>query len=299
MVVVTGAAGQLGRAVVQTLMAQGVAVCGCDLVPCPSCLPTSVPWISLDLADAPEGFVWPEGTICVLHLAGSKHDVPFSFDAAHLWLRANLLSTSGALAACASVVRRFVYVSTMSVYAAEAHSPLTEEALVSPTTAYGMSKWLGELACRVFEAADPSRKVVILRLAQVYGPGTLPENALYRLIQQAIEHRRLQLTCPATLKRDYLYLTDAADALAIAVTGCPPGVYNVGYGRPVTMGELATAIARSVPGCADPEYVAAGGTDRFLCTERFTAATGFVANVTPADGVGAEVTRLLRSGGQV
>lgn len=298
MVVVTGAAGQLGQAVVQNLIAQGVIVYGCDIAPRPPFFPASIPWICLDLADPPEGFVWPEGTVCVLHLAGSKHDVPFSFDAAHLWLKANLLSTSGALAACSSVVRRFVYVSTISVYSPEASSPLSEEALVGPMTGYGMSKYLGELACRVFEAADSSREVVILRLAQVYGPGTLPENALYRLIQQAIEHRQLRLTCPPTLKRDYLYLTDAADALAIAVTRCPPGVYNVGYGRGVTMGELATAIARSVPGCADPEYTATEGTDRFLSTERFAAATGFAPKVTPADGVGVEVMRLLQVGSQ-
>lgn len=299
MVVVTGAAGQLGQAVVQTLIAQGVSVYGCDIAPRPPSLPVSIPWLCLNLANPPEGFVWPEGTTCILHLAGSKRDVSFSVDAAQLWLKANLLSTSGALGACSSAVRRFVYVSTISVYAAEAHSPLSEEAPVSPTTGYGMSKWLGELACRVFEAADPSRKVAILRLAQVYGPGTLPENALYRLIQQAIEHRRLRLTCSATLKRDYLHLTDAADALARAVIRCLSGVYNVGYGRGVTMGELATAIARSVPGCADPEYVAAGGTDRFLSTERFAATTGFAPKVTPADGVRAEVTRLLRAGGQV
>ena len=226
MIVVTGAAGQLGRAATDLLLDRGVEVHACDLVE----PPVGTSRERVDLADLPEGFRFPAAARCVLHLAGSREDVPFTTASASALLQANLLATAGALAACPDGVERFVHVSSLSVYDASVDGPLDEETVLRPPTPYGASKLSAELAVRLAAATAPSRRFVLLRLAQVYGPGTAPENAVSRLIDQAVRDRTLSLTCSSQLARDYLHVDDAVAALAVACDA-PCGTFNVGAGR--------------------------------------------------------------------
>jgi UDP-glucuronate 4-epimerase len=297
-IVITGAAGQLGQAVTRELVARGVPVMGVDIAEKPNTVDASVAWIRVNLADCPTDFSWPCEAVAVLHLAGSTTATKLSHSSVRHWLNSNAVTTGTALAACQATVQRFVYVSSISVYGQATDSPLTENSVTAPVTGYGVSKLLGEMACRLHietGAMNPSA-LVVLRLAQVYGPGTSTENALYRLIRQAIDHRRLDLTCTEGLRRDYMFVSDAAQALRLAVLACPGGLYNVGYGRPVTMGELAVAIARSTPGCDHPRFSPTDSLAEFhltLLADRFFEATGFRPRVSPSEGIAGEAARLM------
>jgi len=285
-IVVTGAAGQLGRSTVQLLQSQGMLVHAYDRVSSES-LPFSHTLV--DLANPRSDFYWPEETETVLHLAGSRDIAGFSSAAAQEMLDSNLLSTATALAACGSHVRRFVYVSSMSVYAADAPVPTPESGPTDPVSLYAKSKWLGEQACHVFQTANSAFQLTIVRLAQVYGPGSPDHLAIYKLIDQALRTGCMYLDCMPDLKRDFIYLDDAAIALVYAVQTCPSGIYNIGGGKPVTMQELADIVAASVASPATVSFGMKRGTDRALAADAFRTITGFVPLISIQDGIARDV----------
>lgn len=295
--VVTGACGQLGRGAMNELHLRGLDVLGCDLSDDP--LDTGdvpIRWLKMDLSQLDDGFAWPMDVKGVLHLAGAKWDQAFSVDTTTSLLRANLLALAGALSACRGHVQRFVHVSSISVYDPSIQGAISEEMPTKPKTPYGISKLLSEMACGIFAQSHIECEVVIIRLAQVYGPGTWKENAVYRLIEQAIFDRDLVLTCSPELARDYIHFDDARRALVAAALFCPAGVYNVGYGSPVTMGQIATSIANAVPGCHLPRFsndTGEGLKGRYLSNRRFLAHTQFRPAVQLDQGIRKEVEKRL------
>lgn len=297
-VAVTGVAGQLGRAVVERLARLDVPVRGYDRCAWPA---APVPLVELDLTDVGPGFEWPSSVSTVLHLAGYREPTELTAGSIRLLYRANLETVAAALAACTDSVRHFVYVSSMAVYGAEADTPTTEAEPPAPDSLYGVSKLLGEHACGVFRRTHPGCAVTIVRLAQVYGPGSPEHLALYRLIHQGLRGDRLELQCAAELRRDYLYLTDAADALALAVVKGDDGVYNAGGGGGVAMGELVEAVAHALPHAVSTAFGSARGDDRVLDSRRFSEQVGFRPSIALSEGVRREVERIAaqRSDGEV
>jgi nucleoside-diphosphate-sugar epimerase len=68
-----------------------------------------------------------------------------------------------------SGVKRLVFTSSREVYGEPAGMPVAESAPLRPKNAYGSSKAAGEMCCAM--AADSGLETVVLRLANVYGPG--------------------------------------------------------------------------------------------------------------------------------
>ncbi|MCK4791969.1 MAG: NAD(P)-dependent oxidoreductase [Desulfobacteraceae bacterium] len=294
MIAVTGAAGQLGRMTIQVLLQQGVSIHAYDRVPARD---LGCPYTVVDLVNPPIKFYWPHKVKSVLHLAGLRDQVGFSIDGVRTMLEANLQCMATALAACGAQVRRFAYVSSMSVYAAEAPLPTPENGPINPVSIYAISKWLGELACHAFQAAHPACQMIIVRLAQIYGPRS-PENlAIYKLINQALDTGHMYLDCIPDLKRDFLYLDDAAKALALALQTCPSGTFNIGSGKSTSMQELADAVAVSVENPTTIEFGMNHGIDRILATDAFREATGFVPSISLRNGIAQEVERIVKERG--
>ncbi|HSY52589.1 MAG TPA: NAD(P)-dependent oxidoreductase [Thermoanaerobaculia bacterium] len=285
----TGAAGQLGASIVRELLARGAHVTGTDRVPAPPSL-SSIPWVERDLAsESGNGLAWPD-VDTVIHSAGSKRDHPFRAGEAVELLYANVVSTAAALG-CSRSVRRLVLISSISVYGATV-GEIDESMSGYPVSSYGLSKWLAELVAALWVGADACRELVIIRLSQVYGPMTSPDNAMYRLIGQALESGRLDLLCPATLLRDYIHVEDAARAIVEGALGCPPGTYNVGAGRGLSMGEIAAAITETSGAVLGRFAGDEAAKDRYLSTALFLRATGFVPRIKLRDGIAREVSRL-------
>jgi UDP-glucose 4-epimerase len=289
MIVVTGAAGQLGQMTIQVLLQQGAFIHAYD------CVPTrdlKCPFTVVDLVNPPIKFSWPHKAKSILHLAGLRDQASFSIDGARTMFEANFLSTATALAACGVQVQRFVYVSSISVYAAQAPWPTSENGPINPVSIYATSKWLGELACHAFQIVHPTCQVIIIRLAQVYGPRSPANLSIYKLINQALNTGHMYLDCVPNLKRDFLYLDDAAKSLALAVQNCPSGTFNIGSGKSVSMQELADAVASSVEKPTTMEFGRNHGIDRTLATDAFRKATGFVPSISLRSGIALEVARI-------
>jgi len=165
-VLVTGAAGRVGTAVCRELAGRHY-VRGLDLVPC-----AADEVLVGDLLDAETRARALAGMEGVIHLAfcGRTRDVAGSY-AINAQGTYQLLEAAQALG-----VSRFVYASTLSVYSGAqwqewaTRGMMSEEVPPLPGEIYGLTKYLGEEACRMF--GRNGLRCTILRLTGV----TLPDH---------------------------------------------------------------------------------------------------------------------------
>jgi len=289
-VIVTGALGLLGRSVTAMLADEGHWVIGYDrLAP----VEARRDLVRLDLSGISGDFRWPDGTDVVLHLAGVwDPPVPSGAGLQHQ-IQANVEAVARSVSACNGRTRRFVYVSSMSVYGRANTVPSREEETPFPDNWYGRTKWLGEQACRLAGETYPDLDIVILRLAQVYGPGTPIRTLMYQLIDQAVTRGCIEMRCSPTMMRDHIHLSDATRALVLAATvSFPPGVYNVGCGGH-TVAHLGQCIAGA---CSQPirlEFGCEPGQDKAIDPSKFISETAFNPVIPLCDGVADEVGKYI------
>jgi UDP-glucose 4-epimerase len=166
-VLVTGAAGFLGRAVVTALAEDGMIVrAAVRSDPNPPFKADIEVVKHPDLAQPIDWRPLLEGTDIVIHLAGIAH-ITTSLGPA-LYDRVNHLATAQAAATAAQRgIRRFVFVSSIRAQSGPAcNHALTERDPPTPSDAYGRSKLAAEAA-----VALSGVPFTILRPVLLYGPG--------------------------------------------------------------------------------------------------------------------------------
>ncbi|UFN44001.1 NAD-dependent epimerase/dehydratase family protein [Nocardioides okcheonensis] len=147
-VLVTGAAGSLGRTVCPGLVAAGHEVVGLDLVPAPD--GTTFAWHEADCADADavEAVLAAEHLDAVVHLAGFPDEASLPTE-----LTSHVVTTAALLdAMLAHRVPRMVYASSNHAVGRtpRADGELTEHALPRPDTYYGVAKVAAEALLQLF-----------------------------------------------------------------------------------------------------------------------------------------------------
>jgi UDP-glucose 4-epimerase len=102
---------------------------------------------------------------------------------------------------------------------------------------YGKTKLNGEQLVEMFARAN-SRRHVILRLFNVYGPGETSGHVIPDMVGQ------IKRRVPVTLgnqrsRRDFVFITDVVDAFQTAITSSVLfGTYNVGTGIAYSIANL-------------------------------------------------------------
>lgn len=143
-------------------------------------------------------------------------------------------------------VKRFVYVSSSSVYGQTLGSPSKEDDRLLPTNPYGVSKMAAEHALRV-QAQAGDTELVIVRPFCMYGefmdrgPDGL---VIARFLQDWVQGQPLKLDGGGTQTRDFIHASDAVKGLmAICEQGSAGDVYNLGSGDSVSIKELADIVS--------------------------------------------------------
>lgn len=231
---VLGAAGFLGRAVVDWLRARGADV---------RAVTRATPVDHLLAEDL--GYV-----IDCAGLTGDFRERPFDTVESHVSRLGPLLREAR--------LERYVYSSTTRVYRRAAATSEDTPLLVAPTDGddlYDLTKLTGECF-----ALRTRPEAVVARISNLYGPdpgaGTfLPQ--LLRAARAAGPEGRYAVRQAATSARDYVSVVDTARWLAaIAVSGASR-VYNVAAGVNVTNGEVTARIAQVLGAVADVPPTAA------------------------------------------
>ena len=152
---VTGAQGQLGRAVVAFARQRGRTVVGVDVAEMP--LESRAAIARVVGAEQPR-FVVHCGAIT--NVDGCEADPLAAY-------RINGLATAWVAEAAAAAGAGVVYVSTDFVFDGAAHVPYAVDAVPKPLSVYGASKRLGEEAVLAFGRPD----FYVVRTSWVFGPG--------------------------------------------------------------------------------------------------------------------------------
>jgi UDP-glucose 4-epimerase len=165
-------------------------------------------------------------------------------------------------AARAERVTRFVFSSTAAVFGTPIETPITEDHPKVPINPYGETKLAIERALPHYERAYGLRSVSLryFNAAGADPAGDIGEDhdPELHLVPLAIEaaHGGRPLTVfgadyptpDGTCLRDYVHVTDLADAhvraLEALTAGAPSTTYNLGSGRPTSVREVIDAVER-------------------------------------------------------
>ena len=194
-------------------------------------------------------------------------------------------------------VKRLLYASSGAVYGRQppALSHIPEDyagapRLNDPMSAYGETKRMSELMC----ATAPGIECVIARGFAFVGPH-LPltdKFAIGSFIRDALAGGPVRVHSNGRPVRSYLYAADLAIwLLTLLVRGRPRTAYNVGSGRPLSIGELAAIVAaQATPPARTPftssSEVATEPPDVYVpCIDRATAELGLHPIVDIAAGI--------------
>lgn len=173
-ILVTGAAGYIGRNLCSHLLKNGYEVTGSLLNEKEAeLLPEGVkPVVTGAISGKTDWSEALEGADGVVHLAAIVHKKETQDkETEYLFRRTNTDATAAlAKQALEKKIRSFVFLSTVAVYGVnKTTEPLTVKSPINPITYYGKSKWEAEQKLTaLFEKADAS--LTIFRPTMVYGP---------------------------------------------------------------------------------------------------------------------------------
>jgi len=277
-VVLIGGAGFIGRALTPALSAAGWEVRVIDRA----------------TADATDAVALGRAVVpadLVVHLAFPTDHATRARDPATTAAQVARAAHNVAAFARAASASHVILASSGKVYGAAAPVPVDEATAPAPTT------FLGTLKCddeARFAAAADTFGVTALRLFNIYGPGQragflLPHLAAWfratpdgPLVVGELDHAR-----------DFLHVTDAAQAFVLAAAVAPPRgsvrPLNVGSGAAVTARDLISLFSNEtgrVPRLTvDPARARVGEAATECASLRRIAALGFAPRVTLREGI--------------
>jgi UDP-glucose 4-epimerase len=242
-VVVTGAGGFVGSALVRRLLAEGHSVTGVDL-PGVACRMPRQTCHGHDLrTPLPPALL--AGAELIFH-AAALTGVQASWARPAEYWRVNAGATRLLQAACAGLPRppRVIHVSSISVYGEGLH--LDEAMPPRPLSPYGHSKLAAE---RVW---DGNPRVRIVRLSNVYGPGQREDMAYATFIRAGLNGGGVRLRDAGRQLRTPTYIDDCIEGLILAAgNGTDGGVYNIAGPEDVRLAEvprqLGGLLGRPIP----------------------------------------------------
>jgi len=145
-------------------------------------------------------------------------------------------------------VKRFLLVSSSTVYGTGAGVPFTEDApLGVPASPYGATKRAAELLGLTYSSLH-GVPVVCLRPFSVYGPGLRPDLAL-TIFTAAIEGgTELPLFGDGSVRRDFTHVSDVCAGFISALTAdhVVGETINLGHSDPIEMREIIRSIEESL-----------------------------------------------------
>ena len=270
-VLVTGAAGFIGAAVAERLLARGERVIGLDnLNPYydpvlkrsrlerleAAAHPGQFRFAELDVADAGalSALVAAEATDRVIHLA-AQAGVRYSIENPAVYIQSNLVGFGSVLEACRHQgVAHLVYASSSSVYGGNRQMPFSEQHAVNhPVSLYAATKKANELMAHTYSHLY-GLPATGLRFFTVYGPWGRPDMAPMLFARAILAGEPIKVFNQGRMQRDFTYIDDIAEGVIRcldkpatadpdfdplhpnpATAAVPHRLFNIGNSKPIPL----------------------------------------------------------------
>lgn len=207
-----------------------------------------IEWLTGDMMSAYDMNRAIDGVDVVLHLVSttlpkSSNDDPI-YD-----VQSNIVATLQLLnAMVAKKVRKIVFISSGgTVYGNPIYLPIDENHPTEPRVSYGITKLAIEKYLLMFQQLY-GIKANILRVANPFGERQRVETAQGAVgvfLSKAIQNKPFEIWGDGSVTRDYLYISDVAEAFSRAVDyDGPKSVFNISSGVGTSLNELIGMIER-------------------------------------------------------
>jgi len=306
-VLVTGAAGFIGRACAQALLGAGHQVVAVDNLN--DYYPVSLKHARLaTLKNQPDFQFYPQDVAdwpalnalfaqtrpdAVIHLA-AQAGVRYSIENPHTYAQSNLIGMTNILEACRHYpVQHLVYASSSSVYGKNAKVPFSEDDRTDhPVSFYAASKKANEVM-----AASYSHLYQLpatgLRFFTVYGPWGRPDMAPWLFTAAILRGEPIKVFNHGRLQRDFTYIDDIVEGILRVLARPPQGelphaLYNIGNHQPVELMQFIATIEQALGQEANKIYLPMQDGDvpvTYADTQKLRDAVGFSPETALADGM--------------
>ena len=265
-VLVTGSAGFIGSAVVESLISKGAYVIGIDNLN--DYYDVSLKQSRLNRITNPN-FIFLQGDISdsnfvnkvvqdgidvVVHLA-AQAGVRYSIENPMAYADSNLVGHLNILEACrTNNVKHLVYASSSSVYGLNDKVPFsTNDSVDHPVSLYAATKKANELMSHAYSHLY-GIPTTGLRFFTVYGPWGRPDMAPFIFTKKILNGQEIDVNNNGDMWRDFTYIDDIVEGITRVIdviptnspgwsvedgtpasSSAPYAVYNIGNGTPVNL----------------------------------------------------------------
>jgi len=318
---VTGAAGFIGAATCQKLLAAGNDIIGIDNLNDYYDVNLKLARLAqfeandcfsfkkLDIADREEiaKLFKTEKFDRVIHLA-AQAGVRYSIENPDSYADSNLVGHLNILEGCRhNKVSHLVYASSSSVYGLNEKTPFsTTDSVDHPVSFYAATKKANELMAHSYSHLY-DLPTTGLRFFTVYGPWGRPDMAPFIFTKKMLAGDTIDINNNGDMWRDFTYIDDivegvirAADVIperdsdwrvetgSPATSSAPYRVYNIGHGSPINLMKFIESIESELGIKAKKNFreMQAGDVYKtYADTEDLFKAVNYGATVAPSDGV--------------
>jgi NAD dependent epimerase/dehydratase len=211
-----------------------------------SLLRNQVEVVAGDIRDRDAVLQAMQGTEVVFHLA-ALIAIPYSYVAPESYIQTNVLGTLNVLQAARQLqVKRLVHTSTSEVYGSALQVPIAENHPLQGQSPYSASKIGADKLAEAFQLSF-AVPVVTVRPFNTFGPRQSARAIIPTIITQCLTGQTVRLGS-LTPTRDLNYVSNTVDGFlhAASVPQAVGRTINLGSGQEISIGDLASRIAREV-----------------------------------------------------
>lgn len=234
-----------------------------------------VEWVTGDLMSTHDVAEVLDGVDSVLHLVSttlpkSSNDDPI-YD-----VQTNLIATLQMLNLMVSKgIRKIVFISSGgTVYGPPTYLPIDESHPTEPQVSYGITKLMIEKYLLMYQHLH-GIKANILRVTNPYGERQRVETAQGAVgvfLSKALKDQPIDIWGDGSVTRDYIHVSDVAEAFAKATTyDGPESVFNISSGNGTSLNELVASLEKVIGKDIQRNYLPGRPFDvptSVLCNER-------------------------------